>query len=81
MRLEGGIQNGINVTMKINHDVTIATPRADGEVDVVIGVQLADRPSIDVDLAGQDAGEEGSGAFSRRYFGGGIIVGLGFSGA
>ena len=67
--------------MKRDHYVMIETPRLDGEATTVIGVQLSDGLIIDVDLAGQDFGEEGYRGFSHRYFGGGGLGRLGFSGA
>ena len=78
-RLEGGIQNGVSITMKSCHGVLIATPCSDGEEAAVIGVNISYGILIDVDLSGLDVGEEGYGGFSCRYFGAGGLVSLGFS--
>ena len=78
-RLEGVIQNGVSITMKSYHGVLIATPCSDGEEAAVIGVHISYGILIDVDLSIRDAGEEGYGGFSCRYFGAGGLFSLGFS--
>ena len=73
-RLEGGIQNGVSITVKRYHDVLIATPLSDGEEAAVISV------NVDYGLL-IDTGEEGYRVFSCCYFGGGGLVRIGFSGS
>ena len=66
--------------MEFDHDVPIANILLDEEATSVIGVHLDDGILIDVDLSGQDVGEDGVRGFSRRYFDRDGLGRLGFSG-